>query len=181
MKKITAIITSTMLEAVEAALQRVKVPGISVSAVKGYGEYANFFAHDWMVRHTKIEIFIGDEHTAAVVQAIVAAAQTGGAGDGIVAVQPADTVVRIRDAQPLRASSPPAAPPVAAEQNAPASLRMRGVDVARNWLSAITVATLVAVLFVSVQHRLHFLTCALVGLLLLYAVLGVWNYTRNST
>ena len=180
MKKITAIIGSGMLEAVEGALQRVGIPGISVSAVKGYGEYANFFSHDWMVKHTKIEIFAHDEQADAIVQAIMVAARTGGAGDGIVAVQPVDTVQRIRDAERLPSSSPQASKPSAAEQSE-SPPKASGTNVLGNWLGVLTAAMLVVAVFVSVQHRLHFLTAALVGLLLLYAAVGLWNYTRKGT
>lgn len=47
--KITAIVRTTKLEEVEKRLQEIGVSGLSVSRVKGYGEYANFYSRDWMV------------------------------------------------------------------------------------------------------------------------------------
>ena len=54
---VTAIVRREKLGAVEAALQELGVRGISVSKVKGYGDYHNFFATDQMVDNVRIEIF----------------------------------------------------------------------------------------------------------------------------
>lgn len=56
-RKITAIIATERLEAVERALQSMQVDGISVSQVHGYGEYRNFYRSDLMTRYARIEIF----------------------------------------------------------------------------------------------------------------------------
>lgn len=95
-KKITAIIRKGRLEAVEHALQELGIPGITVTRVKGYGEYADFFSNNWMVSHARIEIFIRAERAEEVANAILEAAHTGLAGDGIVAVLPVETVRRVR-------------------------------------------------------------------------------------
>ena len=42
-RKITAIINPGKLEAVEEKFKKLRVPGISISKVKGYGEAPNFF------------------------------------------------------------------------------------------------------------------------------------------
>lgn len=94
--KVTAIIRLTKLEAVEARLRDFHVPGISVTKVKGYGEYANFFRPDWMVEHARIEIFLHRERADEVARAITAAARTGESGDGIVAVLPVEVIYRVR-------------------------------------------------------------------------------------
>lgn len=46
-----------LLEAVEQRLPRAGVKGVTVTHVKGYGEYADFFSHDWHVRHVRLEMF----------------------------------------------------------------------------------------------------------------------------
>jgi nitrogen regulatory protein P-II 1 len=102
-RKVTAIIRSDMLGRVEGRLQDMLVKGLCVSCVKGYGEYANFFAHDWMVMHARIEIFTEKARAEEVAEAIMEAAHTGGQGDGIVAILPVERVFRIRtksDARP---------------------------------------------------------------------------------
>lgn len=95
-RKVTAIIQTTMLETVERALQEAGVKGISVTRVKGFGEYANFYAQDGMVSHARIEIFTSAEKAGRIADAIMDAAHTGVPGDGIVAILPVEHLMRIR-------------------------------------------------------------------------------------
>lgn len=103
-KKISAIIRRTQLKDVEERLQKLGVPGISVTEMKGFGEFANFFSgKDWFSRELKIEIFTCEESLPQIVDAITEAAHTGTAGDGLIAVLPVDTVFSIR----TQAATPP--------------------------------------------------------------------------
>jgi len=95
-KKITAIIRPDLLNKVEKTLKELGVPGVSVSQVKGYGEYADFYAKDWMVTHARIEVIIDTERADAIAQAIMDAAHTGLEGDGIVAIVPVEKLYHIR-------------------------------------------------------------------------------------
>lgn len=95
-RKVTAIVRVDLLERVETALQDLHVGGVSVSRVKGYGEYTDFFARDWMSPYARVEIFTSAEHAARIADAILAAATTGTRGDGIVAVEAVESVLRIR-------------------------------------------------------------------------------------
>lgn len=97
--KITAIIRRAALEAVETRLKQVGVPGITVSTVKGFGEYANFFTHDWMVSHARIELFVAADEGDAIIAAIRETAATGEAGDGIIAVLPVNRLIKIRSGE----------------------------------------------------------------------------------
>ena len=51
---VIAIIRSNQLEKVEQRLREIDVRGITVSKIKGYGEYHNFFAGDWMVESVRL-------------------------------------------------------------------------------------------------------------------------------
>ncbi len=98
-RKVTAIIRPDLLEQVEDRLKVLNVPGVSVSKVKGYGEYANFFQSDWLSTHTKIEIFTNTDNAKEIAEAIMEAAHTGTEGDGIVAILPVESVYHIRTRQ----------------------------------------------------------------------------------
>ena len=98
-RKITAIIQKAALEKVEARLRELGVPGVSVTQVKGYGHYANFFSKDWLVSHVRVEVFIGQARAEEITLAIMNAAHTGMDGDGIVAVLPVESVYHIRTLQ----------------------------------------------------------------------------------
>jgi nitrogen regulatory protein P-II 1 len=95
-RKVTAIIQSGVLEKVEKALQASNVPGISVTKVKGFGEYANFYTSDWMTTHVRIEIFVGKEQADDIAKTIINTAHTGIEGDGIVAILPVTELFHIR-------------------------------------------------------------------------------------
>jgi len=93
---VTAIIRPELLEKVEETLKAMHVPGVSVTKVKGYGEYMDFYTPDWMCSCVRVEIFIGAHRAEAVAEAIMQAAHTGLEGDGIVAVMPVESVYHIR-------------------------------------------------------------------------------------
>ncbi len=95
-RKVTAIIRCGKLEKVESRLQQIGVQGISVTRVKGYGEYTDFYARDWMTSYARIEIFTAAEKVDDIVAAIMDAAHVGLSGDGIVAVLPVERLYRIR-------------------------------------------------------------------------------------
>ena len=95
-RKITAIIRSSVLEKVERRLQQIGIKGITVSRVKGYGEYANFFTRDWLTTKARIEIFAARDDVDSIVGAITESAHTGFAGDGFVAVLPLESIFLIR-------------------------------------------------------------------------------------
>ena len=101
-KKIIAVIRCEDLEKVESALQQAGVPGISVTYVKGFGEYANFFKSPPLVEHVHIEIFVEESSVQSVVDAIFANAHSGLSGDGIIAVLPVEYLYSIRTKGEIR-------------------------------------------------------------------------------
>jgi len=95
-RKVTALINSQQLEAVEKVLIEIGVKGVSISQVSGYGEYHNFYHADMTCHHTRVEIFCMAEKAESIAQHIMQAAHIGQEGDGIVAVYPVETLYRIR-------------------------------------------------------------------------------------
>ena len=96
LKKVNAIIRTNKLEDVERRLKQMLVNGVSVSHVKGYGEYHNFFTHDWQVQSVRIEIFAEAARAEEIARAIIETAHTGSKGDGLVVMMPVEKVFRIR-------------------------------------------------------------------------------------
>lgn len=94
-RKITAIILSEHLEIVEKALIKMRISGISVSQVRGYGEYRNFFQKDMMCQNARLEIFCQESEAKAIVRCIMDTAHTGLSTDGIVAVLPVEKLYHI--------------------------------------------------------------------------------------
>ncbi len=56
--KVTGIIRASVLDKIEKRLIRESSPGLSVTEVKGWGELKDFFTHDWLVSHARIEISV---------------------------------------------------------------------------------------------------------------------------
>ncbi len=102
-KKVAAIIRKDHLEKVERALEDFGVKGITVTQVKGFGEYTNYFSRDWMCEHARIVLFVGEAQVDPLVERLMSVAHTGASGDGIVAVLPVDAVYRIRTKSPASA------------------------------------------------------------------------------
>lgn len=96
LRKVTAIIRSQFLDRVEERLQDLGVKGLTVTNVKGFGEYANFFTHTWLVTHSRIEIFAKKHQAEEIACTIMEAAHTGAPGDGIIVILPVEKVFRIR-------------------------------------------------------------------------------------
>ncbi len=94
--KVTAIVRPAAAETIEARLRKAGVPGMSVSHVKGYGDYADFFRNDWMVTHVRLEVFIAEARAEEVAEIIVDSAHSGLPGDGLVAILPVASVYHIR-------------------------------------------------------------------------------------
>ena len=93
---VIAIVHPSALEAIEKKLRELRVRGITVSKVEGYGEYANFFSDDWLVDRVKLEIFAAQHDAETIADAIAQTAHTDVPGSGIVAILPVQKVVSIR-------------------------------------------------------------------------------------
>ncbi len=103
MKIVMAIIKPFKLEEVRDARTGLGVHGLTVTEVKGYGrqkghteiyrgaEYAVSF-----LPKLKIEVAVGSDMVAKVIDAISSAAKTGQIGDGKIFVSPIEQAVRIR-------------------------------------------------------------------------------------
>jgi nitrogen regulatory protein P-II 1 len=103
MKLVTAIIKPFKLEDVKVALEGKGIQGMTVSEASGFGRQRGHtevyrgaeYTVD-LVPKVRVEVVVDDAEAAGVVEAIVAAAQTGKIGDGKVWIVPVESVVRVR-------------------------------------------------------------------------------------
>ncbi len=103
MKRIIAIVRPEKLEPLKDALFAAHISGMTISQVNGCGNQ-----HGWkeyyrgtevllnMVPKVKFEIVAADDEVEAIVETILAHAQTGEVGDGKIFISPVEEVVRIR-------------------------------------------------------------------------------------
>lgn len=103
MLKVEAIIRSSKLYDVQAALADIGVPTFSSFEVKisgihkGHKSLKNKTSD--FIPKSKIEILCQDQDQEKIVKAVLDAAKTGERGDGIVFVCRIDNLVRVRDGQ----------------------------------------------------------------------------------
>ncbi len=95
-RKVTAIFRLDLLGKVERKLQELGVKSVTVTKVKGYGEYTDFYAKDWLTTHARVELFLDKKDAEVTAQAIMDAASLDMAGDGVVAILPVEKLYRIR-------------------------------------------------------------------------------------
>src|SRR3954454_23639306 len=103
MKLVTAVIKPFKLDDVRGALEKLGVHGMTVTEASGYGRQRGHtevyrgaeYVVD-LVPKVRLEVLIDSADTEAVIDAIIAAAQTGKIGDGKVWVTPVEGVVRVR-------------------------------------------------------------------------------------
>jgi nitrogen regulatory protein P-II 2 len=88
---------------VREALEKLNVPGMTVTEVRGHGRQKGHTAiyrgkeyNVSLLPKVEIEIVVADAVADAVIQAIIAAARTGEIGDGRVFVLPAEHSYNIR-------------------------------------------------------------------------------------
>jgi nitrogen regulatory protein P-II 1 len=103
MKLVTAVIKPHKWEDVRTALEAVGVTGMTVSEVSGYGRqkghtevYRGAEYDVALVPKIRLEVAVGDDDAATIVEAIQQAAATGRIGDGKIWVSPLDSVLRVR-------------------------------------------------------------------------------------
>ena len=103
MKKIEAVIKPFKLDEVKEALHDVGVSGLTISEAKGFGRQKGHtelyrgaeYVVDFVPK-VKVEVVIEDGMVERVIEAIIAAAQTGRIGDGKIFVSPVEEAIRIR-------------------------------------------------------------------------------------
>jgi nitrogen regulatory protein PII len=102
-KLIEAIIKPFKLDEVRDAVQKAGVQGLTVTEVKGCGRQKGhtelYRGAEYVVDllpKIRIEILARDGEVDTIVEAIIAAANTGKIGDGKIFVHSVDEVIRIR-------------------------------------------------------------------------------------
>ena len=103
MKLIKSIVRPNTVDDVRAALERMNIPGMTVTEVRGHGRQKGHTAvyrgqeyNVSLLPKVEIEVVVPDTVADQVIQAIAAAARTGEIGDGRVFVLPVEAGFNIR-------------------------------------------------------------------------------------
>lgn len=103
MKLVTAILKPFKLDDVREALSEIRVTGITVTEVKGFGRQKGHtelyrgaeYVVDFLPK-ARVDVAIADDQLEQAVEAISKSANTGKIGDGKIFVTNLEQVIRIR-------------------------------------------------------------------------------------
>ena len=103
MKLIKSIVRPNKVDEVRDALERMNIPGMTVTEVRGHGRQKGHTAiyrgkeyNVSLLPKVEIEVVVQDGVAEDVIKAIIAAARTGEIGDGRVFVTPVEHSYNIR-------------------------------------------------------------------------------------
>lgn len=103
LKKIEAIIREEKLADVKEALTGIGIKGMNVAEIRGHGRQGGIELigrsgayHVDMLPKLQLNIVLSERNLTETVDAIVEAAHSGNAGDGLIFIYPVEEVVRIR-------------------------------------------------------------------------------------
>jgi nitrogen regulatory protein P-II 1 len=103
LKKVEAIIREDKLNEVKEALKELGIVGLNVFEIRGHGRQGGInlvgrsgsYQVDLLPK-IQVNIVLSEQNLEEVIDAILRAAYTGEAGDGLIFVYPVEEVIRIR-------------------------------------------------------------------------------------
>ncbi|MEO8070592.1 MAG: P-II family nitrogen regulator [Acidobacteriota bacterium] len=103
MKLVKIIIRPNKVDEVRDTLEKLGVPGMTVTEVRGHGRQKGHTAiyrgkeyNVSLLPKVEIEVVVNDDILDSVIEAVIKAARTGEIGDGRVFVQPVEQSYKIR-------------------------------------------------------------------------------------
>ncbi len=105
LKKVVAIVRMEKIDPVKTALVKEGFAGMTVTPVTGAGSETRvlYWRGRKYIEHflpkAKFEIAVDASKLNRLVELVISIARTGGAGDGIVFIEPVEEAIRIRDGQ----------------------------------------------------------------------------------
>ena len=94
--KVVAIMNITDYNVLHVPVQQLDVPGITVSMVKGFGDYVNGFSPYGFSENMKIEIYTTAEQAESIAVELAALADNWTEGGGVIAIEPVNQLMNVR-------------------------------------------------------------------------------------
>jgi len=86
----------------EARLSSLSAGGVTLTKVRGFGDYRYLYSRDWLSEHEKVEAFAEASTLDALLEALPEMAHADGPGSGVVAVMPIDRILQLRTGSDAR-------------------------------------------------------------------------------
>ena len=94
--KVVAIMNITDYNALNVPIQQMDVPGITVSMVKGFGDYVNNFSPFGFSDNMKVEIYTTTEQAETIASELSSLADQLTEGGGVIAIEPVHQLMNVR-------------------------------------------------------------------------------------
>lgn len=94
--KVVAILNITDYGLVSNEIQKLDVPGVTVSMVKGFGDYVNEFHPFGFSENMKIEVYTSTDHSEKIAETLATLANDMTEGGGVIAIEPVTTLLNVR-------------------------------------------------------------------------------------
>jgi nitrogen regulatory protein PII len=94
--KVVAILTITDFGLISTSIQKLDVPGVTVSMVKGFGDSINEFHEFGFSDNMKVEVYTSAEQAEVVADALSKLANEMTEGGGVVAIEPVNKLLNVR-------------------------------------------------------------------------------------
>jgi len=95
-KRVTIIIPVECFATLETCLRGTGVHGMTVTEVRGFGEHANFFQRDLLVRNICVDIYAGAEKVQDIIDAVVNFQSDEFTHTGVLAVESVERLVNLQ-------------------------------------------------------------------------------------
>ena len=94
--KVVAIMTITDYNLLHLPIQKMDVPGVTVSMVKGFGDYVNSFSPYGFSDNMKVEIYTTADQSEVIAAELAALGDQLTEGGGVVAIEPVQQLLNVR-------------------------------------------------------------------------------------
>lgn len=94
--KVVAIMNITDYDVLHVPIQQMDVPGVTVSMVKGFGDYVNSFNPHGFSDNMKVEIYTTSEQAEAIAVELSSLGDKLTEGGGVVAIEPVQELMNVR-------------------------------------------------------------------------------------
>jgi len=99
--KVVMIMSITDYELISTEINKLNVPGISISHVQGFGDYLNEYNPATLCDSLKVEIYTSSEQADAIAEALSRLAANMTEGGGVVAVEPVSRLYNVKKIKEL--------------------------------------------------------------------------------
>ncbi len=94
--KVVAILNLTDYRLISQVIDKLDLPGVTISMVKGFGDYINQFNEFGFSDNMKIEIYTSAEQAEIVADTLTSMADEMTEGGGVVAIEPVNKLLNVR-------------------------------------------------------------------------------------